>query len=52
MTFRISPLLGFMLGLNYLDWGEEGYDDIGHRYEFQIAIGLFIVQVIWCSKTR
>ena len=47
MTFRISPLLGFMLGLNYLEWGEEGYDDIGHRYEFQIAIGLFIVQVIW-----
>ena len=47
MTFRISPLLGFMLGINYLDWGEEGYDDIGHRYEFQIAIGLFIVQVIW-----
>jgi len=47
MTFRISPLLGFMVGLNYLDWGEDGYDDLGYRYEFQIGIGLFIVQVIW-----
>lgn len=47
MTFRISPLVGIMFGLNYLDWGEDGYDDIGYRYEFQIAIGVFIVQVIW-----
>ena len=47
MTFRISPLLGFMVGLNYLDWGEGGYEDIGYRHEFQIAIGVFIVQVIW-----
>jgi hypothetical protein len=47
MTFRISPLLGFMVGLNYLDWGESGYEEIGHRHEFQIGIGVFIVQVIW-----
>jgi len=47
MTFRISPLIGFMFGLNYLDWGEDGYEDIGHRYEIQIGIGVFIVQAIW-----
>jgi len=47
MTFRISPLVGVMFGLNYLDWGEDGYEDIGYRYEFQIAIGVFIVQAIW-----
>ena len=47
MTFRISPLVGVMFGLNYLDWGGDGYEDIGYRYEFQIAIGVFIVQAIW-----
>jgi len=36
-----------MFGLNYLDWGGDGYEDIGYRYEFQIAIGVFIVQAIW-----
>jgi hypothetical protein len=46
MTFRISPLLGFMIGINYLDWGEEGYEDIGYRYELQIALGVLIVQII------
>lgn len=47
MTFRVSALLGFMVGFNYLDWGDEGYDDIGYRHEVQIAIGVFIVQAIW-----
>tara|TARA_R110000822_G_scaffold35184_6_gene99299 strand:- start:3631 stop:3774 length:144 start_codon:yes stop_codon:yes gene_type:complete len=46
MTFRISPLLGFMIGINYLDWGEEGYEDLGYRYELQIALGVLIVQII------
>lgn len=47
MTFRISPLLGFMIGLNYLDWGKDAYDDLGYRFEVQIAIGPVIIQAIW-----
>ena len=46
MTFRISALAGIMFGVNYLDWGENGYEEIGHRYEIQIAVGVFIVQII------
>lgn len=46
MTFRITALAGIMFGINYLDWGESGYEEIGHRHEIQIAIGVFIVQII------
>ena len=46
MTFRITALRGIMFGINYLDWGENGYEEIGHRHEIQIAIGVFIVQII------
>jgi hypothetical protein len=46
MTFRISALAGIMFGVNYFDWGENGYEEIGHRYEIQIAVGVFIVQII------
>ena len=46
MTFRITPLVRIMFGINYLDWGEDGYEEIGHRHEIQIAIGVFIVQII------
>ena len=46
MTFRISPLVGLMFGINWLDWGENGYEELGYRYELQIAVGLFIIQVI------
>ena len=46
MTFRLSPLVGIMFGINYLDWGEDGYNDLGYRYELQIALGVFIIQII------
>jgi hypothetical protein len=46
MTFRISPLVGLMFGINWLDWGENGYEELGYRYELQIAVGFFIIQVI------
>jgi len=43
MNIKISPVVGIIVGINYLDWGTDGYEDIGHRYELQLAIGLFIV---------
>ena len=46
MTFRISPLVGIMFGINFLDWGESGYEDLGYRYELRLALGVFIIQII------
>ena len=46
MTFKITPIIGVVFGINWLDWGEDGYDEIGHRYELQIGVGVFLIQVI------
>ena len=51
-SIRLIPILGFMIGLNYLDFsgGESEYDDLdilGSRKELQIGLGLFILQIVW-----
>tara|TARA_R110001583_G_scaffold55536_1_gene168544 strand:- start:172 stop:342 length:171 start_codon:yes stop_codon:yes gene_type:complete len=53
-SIRLIPILGFMVGLNYLDFsgGESEYDNLdvdtlGSRKELQIGIGLFIIQIVW-----
>ena len=49
-SIRLIPILGFMIGLNYLSWDESEYDDLdilGSRKELQIGLGLFILQIVW-----
>jgi hypothetical protein len=51
-SIRLIPILGFMVGLNYLDFsgGESEYDDLeifGSKKELQIGLGLFILQIVW-----
>lgn len=51
-SIRLIPILGFMVGLNYLSWDESEYDNLdvdtlGSRKELQIGIGLFIIQIVW-----
>ena len=47
MNIRVSPLYGFMLGFNYLDWGDDSFTNLGYQYEFQIGVGFFIIQLVW-----
>jgi|TARA_R110000822_G_scaffold92234_1_gene212426 hypothetical protein len=42
MSIQISPVLGFILGINIVDWGDD-LEEYGYRYELQIAFGLFIL---------
>lgn len=53
-SIRLTPILGIMVGLNYLDFsgGESEYDDLdvdtlGSRKELQIGLGLIIIQIMW-----
>ena len=45
MFVEATPIVGLMFGINWLDWGEEVKEDIGWRYELQIAFGIVIVQI-------
>jgi len=45
MFIEATPILGVMFGINWLDWGEEVAQELGWRYEIQIALGIVIVQI-------
>lgn len=47
MVVNITPIIGCLIGVNYLDWGQEFYEEFGYRHEVQVGLFLFVVTLRW-----
>lgn len=45
--FQISPIIGFIVGINFADYGSEAAEEFGWSKDLQIALGVILISIKW-----